>query len=71
MSMYKGGRHVMVENAIDVLLVEDDPGDVELTKESLDESKICVRLNVVEDGEELELARVWREKRLFLELCRY
>ena len=37
---------------IKVLLVEDDPGDVELTRESLDEFKIRIKLHVVEDGEE-------------------
>ena len=35
---------------IEILLVEDDPGDVELTQESLEESKIRVKLNVVNDG---------------------
>jgi hypothetical protein len=32
----------MVKHAIDVLLVEDDPGDVELTKASLAQAKIRV-----------------------------
>ena len=36
---------------IDILLVEDDPGDVELTKEGLQEAKMLVTLHVVEDGE--------------------
>jgi two-component system response regulator len=36
---------------IEVLLVEDDPGDVELTREALDASKLSVNLRVVEDGE--------------------
>ncbi len=35
---------------IDVLLVEDDPGDVELTRETIEASKIVVNLHVVEDG---------------------
>ncbi len=35
---------------VEILLVEDDPADVELTKEGLQESKMMVRLNVVEDG---------------------
>jgi two-component system response regulator len=35
---------------IEILMVEDDPGDVDLTRETLDESKIRVSLNVVEDG---------------------
>lgn len=37
-------------SGVDVLLVEDDPGDVELTREALKEGKIIVNLNVVEDG---------------------
>ncbi|MBW4608726.1 MAG: response regulator [Hassallia sp. WJT32-NPBG1] len=37
---------------IEVLLVEDNPGDAELTKIALEESKISVHLNVVEDGVE-------------------
>ncbi len=36
---------------IDILLVEDDPGDVELTKEGLQTAKMLVNLHVVEDGE--------------------
>lgn len=39
-------------NFIEVLMVEDDPGDIELTRESLDLSKLRISLNVVEDGEE-------------------
>ena len=34
-----------------VLLVEDDPGDIELTRETLRESKVRVDLKVVRDGE--------------------
>jgi CheY-like chemotaxis protein len=37
---------------IEVLLVEDNPGDVLLTKIALEDSKIRVNLNVVEDGVE-------------------
>ncbi|VAW52188.1 Two-component transcriptional response regulator, LuxR family, partial [hydrothermal vent metagenome] len=37
--------------SIEILLVEDNPGDVELTKESLNEGKIKNELNVVIDGE--------------------
>jgi len=36
---------------IDVLLVEDNPGDVRLTREALKESKLWTNLHVVEDGE--------------------
>lgn len=35
---------------VDVLLVEDDPGDVDLARETLEQSKILVNLHVVEDG---------------------
>lgn len=35
---------------IDVLLVEDDPGDVDLTRETMEESKILANLHVVGDG---------------------
>lgn len=36
---------------IDILLVEDDSGDVELTKEGLQAAKMLVNLHVVDDGE--------------------
>ncbi|MHB8988995.1 MAG: response regulator [Desulfobulbia bacterium] len=36
---------------IDILLVEDDPGDVELTREGLREATMLVNLHVVDDGE--------------------
>ena len=38
--------------AVEVLLVEDDPGDVRLTRESLQEDKLWNKLNVVRDGVE-------------------
>lgn len=34
-----------------VLLVEDNPGDVELTRDALKDGKLFVNLSVVEDGE--------------------
>ena len=37
---------------IDILLVEDSPGDVRLTKEALKESKVLNKLHVVNDGVE-------------------
>lgn len=37
---------------VEILLVEDNPGDVRLTKEALKESKIYNNLHVVMDGEE-------------------
>ncbi len=36
---------------IDVLLVEDDPGDVLMTREAFAENKVANRLAVVSDGE--------------------
>jgi len=38
--------------SIEVLLVEDDPGDVLLTKEAFDDNKLSNNLHVVCDGEE-------------------
>ena len=35
---------------INILLIEDDPGDIELTRESLNESAFNFQLSVVEDG---------------------
>jgi two-component system, chemotaxis family, response regulator Rcp1 len=35
---------------IEVLLVEDNPGDVRLTREALKEGKVCNNLSVVQDG---------------------
>jgi len=45
---------------VDVLLVEDNPGDVRLTREALKEGKVINNLNVVRDGEEA-LAYLHRE----------
>lgn len=41
--------------AINILLVEDNPGDIRLTQEVLKDGKICNNLNVVMDGEEAML----------------
>lgn len=38
--------------AIEILLVEDSPGDVRLTREALSEAKVANRLHVVIDGVE-------------------
>ena len=35
---------------VDILLVEDDPGDVELTREGLAAGKLLVNLHTVDDG---------------------
>jgi CheY-like chemotaxis protein len=37
---------------IEILLVEDNPGDVRLTQEALRDGKLHTRLNIVRDGEE-------------------
>lgn len=42
----------MGTKVIDILLVEDNPGDVRLAKEALKESKVMNKLYVVEDGVE-------------------
>jgi CheY-like chemotaxis protein len=39
-------------HSIEVLLVEDDPGDVLLTKEAFADNKVKNNLNIVSDGEE-------------------
>jgi two-component system, chemotaxis family, response regulator Rcp1 len=38
--------------AVEILLVEDNPGDVRLTTEVLKDAKLCNRIHVVCDGEE-------------------
>ena len=35
---------------VNILLVEDDPGDVELTREGFKEAKMLIRLHTVDDG---------------------
>jgi two-component system response regulator len=41
----------MTAKPIEVLLVEDNPGDVRLTREALKEGRVWCSLQVVEDGE--------------------
>ena len=43
---------VTLAKPVEILLVEDSPGDVDLTREALADSKLVNRLHVVEDGEE-------------------
>ncbi len=38
--------------SIEILLVEDNPGDVDLTREALEDAKVRNCLHVAEDGEE-------------------
>ena len=44
----------MMLRAIDILMVEDNPGDVELTRRALSRAKIAIHdgLNVVDNGED-------------------
>lgn len=44
--------HVMEGEALQVLLVEDNPGDVRLTREAFKDAKVHLELNVVGDGVE-------------------
>ena len=41
-----------MKDPIDILLVEDNPGDVRLTQEAFSSSRLLNRLHVVTDGEE-------------------
>jgi CheY-like chemotaxis protein len=50
----------MVDHLVEVLLVEDDPGDVLMTQEALTEHKVRNNLTVVNDGVEA-LAYLRRE----------
>jgi CheY-like chemotaxis protein len=62
--------------AIEILLVEDNPGDVRLTREALKEGQLTNNLHVVEDGEqamqflgcEAEYAQVPRPDLILLDL---
>lgn len=38
--------------SIEILLIEDNPGDADLAREALETGKVCNNLNVVGDGEE-------------------
>jgi two-component system, chemotaxis family, response regulator Rcp1 len=43
-------REVLNIQPIEILMVEDNPGDVRLTREALKDAKVANVLNVVEDG---------------------
>ena len=47
-------QNILGENAlpIEILLVEDSPGDVLLTREALRDAKIRLNLQIASDGEE-------------------
>jgi CheY-like chemotaxis protein len=44
--------HDQLIHAVDVLLIEDNPGDVRLTREALKEAKIAINLSIASDGVE-------------------
>ena len=48
---------------VEILLVDDNPGDIRLTQEALKDSKVLNNLNVVEDG--LEALNYLRKKGKF------
>ena len=41
-----------MQRMIEILMIEDNPGDIELTKEAFSMGKLRNRLHVIEDGEE-------------------
>jgi CheY-like chemotaxis protein len=43
---------VELGRSVEILLVEDNPGDVDLAREGLAEGKLRIKLHVVTDGEE-------------------
>jgi hypothetical protein len=43
---------IAATRAIDILLVEDDPGDELITREAFEHNKLQNRLHVAHDGEE-------------------
>ncbi len=52
MSSIQANGHSTNGHPIEILLVEDNPGDVRLTEEAMREAKMRNRLHVVEDGVE-------------------
>ena len=53
---------------LEILLVEDDPADVELTRETMADSKVVTHLHVVEDG--IEAMDFLRQKGKFADAPR-
>ncbi len=45
-------KAIDVRTPMELLLVEDDPGDVVMTREALEDSKLLIELHVVSNGEE-------------------
>ncbi len=58
----------MPNQTIEILLVEDNPGDARLTKEALREGKVLNRLNVVGDG--VEAMKFLRQENPYREAAR-
>lgn len=54
-----------VGRPVEILLVEDNPGDVRLTQEVLKEGKVCNNLSVVKDG--VEALAFLRQQGIFSE----
>lgn len=53
MTTHNGGGHATAAaRPVEILLVEDNPGDVRLTREALRESKLRTNLHVASDGVE-------------------
>jgi len=52
--------HDQLIHAVDILLVEDNPGDVRLTREAMKEAHIAVNLMVANDG--LEAMKMLRQE---------
>jgi CheY-like chemotaxis protein len=52
--------HDQLIHAVDILLVEDNPGDVRLTREAMKEARIAVNLHVANDG--LEAMKMLRQE---------
>ena len=52
MSMFAGNAGGRPGRPVEILLVEDNPGDVRLTREALKDAKVLNNLSVVPDGEE-------------------
>src|SRR5512133_873713 len=46
------GLMTMIETMLDIILVEDNPVDVELTLDALNENNLVNRVKVLKDGEE-------------------
>jgi two-component system, chemotaxis family, response regulator Rcp1 len=58
----------LLTGAIQVLLVEDNPGDVRLTREALRDGKVCSTLSVVSDG--VEALAFLRREGPYADACR-